>query len=126
MVKYYSFSLIVQSPSPKVRYSKNVTVQLGNILTPTQVKKEPVLRWRALPDTFYTLIMTDPDPTPDVREWVHWIVGNIPGNFVAQGEIISAYVGSAPPKDSGMHRYVLLLYRQNNKTVFDEKRLGNT
>lgn len=35
-------------------------------------------------NNFFTLIMTDPDAPspsePSLREWVHWIVTDIPGN----------------------------------------------
>lgn len=47
----------------------------------------------------------DPDAPsrkdPKFREWHHWLVGNIPGFNVSQGEVLSEYVGSGPPKDSG-------------------------
>jgi len=35
------------------------------------------------------------------REWHHWLVGNIPGNDVSKGTILSEYVGSGPPPDTG-------------------------
>jgi phosphatidylethanolamine-binding protein (PEBP) family uncharacterized protein len=48
----------------------------------------------------------DPDAPsrkdPKFREWHHWLVGNIPGNKVSEGETLSEYVGSGPPKDTGM------------------------
>ena len=33
---------------------------------------------------------------------------NIPGTDVIQGETITAYVGVAPPKGTGLHRYIIL------------------
>lgn len=53
------------------------------------------------------------------------MVGNIPGSDVSKGEVLSQYIGSGPPKDTGLHRYVFLLYKQPNKLTFDEKRLTN-
>ena len=38
-----------------------VSVSLGNVLTPTQVKDPPTVDWDAEADAFYTLCMTDPD-----------------------------------------------------------------
>jgi phosphatidylethanolamine-binding protein (PEBP) family uncharacterized protein len=35
------------------------------------------------------------------REFRHWLVGNIPGDKVNQGETLTEYVGSGPPKDTG-------------------------
>lgn len=92
-------------------------VSLGNELTPTQVKDEPAVKWDAEEGALYTLLMTDPDaPTrknPEVGEVRHWMVVNIPGNEVAKGQVVVAYVGSGPPKDSGLHRYVFLVFKQH-------------
>ena len=43
----------------------------------------------------------------------HWLVLNIPGNKVSEGEVRKGYVGSGPPKDSGLHRYVFALYKHD-------------
>lgn len=42
----------------KISYPSKVKVNLGNILTPTQVKDQPKVEWDAEKDTFYTLLMT--------------------------------------------------------------------
>ena len=51
------------------------------------------------------LFFTDPDApsraNPTRREIRHWLVGNIPENKVNDGETLTAYVGSGPPKDTG-------------------------
>ena len=54
------------------------------------------------------------------------MVGNIPDNDIEKGEVLSAYVGSGPPPDTGLHRYVFLVYKQPGKLNFDEPRLPNT
>lgn len=65
----------------KVHYSE--PVELGNELTPTQVKDAPHVTWPCDKWTYYTLVMLDPDVpsryNPREREWHHWLVGNIPG-----------------------------------------------
>lgn len=113
-----------------VEYPCDISVKPGQILTPTQVKDEPCVKWEADSSKLYTLCMTDPDAPsrkePTFREWHHWLVGNIPGCDVSKGEVLSAYVGSGPPKDTGLHRYVFLIYEQRCKLTFDEKRLPNT
>jgi len=35
------------------------------------------------------------------REFRHWLVGNIPGDRLNEGETFTEYVGSGPPKDTG-------------------------
>lgn len=114
----------------KVNYPSGVEVNQGNELTPTQVKDVPTVSWDAKSDNYYVLAMTDPDAPsrkePKFREWHHWLVGNIPGGNVAAGETLSQYVGSGPPPDTGLHRYVFLVYQQPGKLNFDEPRLTNT
>ena len=45
---------------------------------------------------------------PKFAQWRHWLVVNVSGTDIAQGETITAYVGAAPPKGTGLHRYVIL------------------
>lgn len=101
----------------KVTFTNGAVVNLGNELTPTQVQNQPEVSWKdADPKSFYTLVMTDPDAPsraePKFREWHHWIVGNIPGNDIFNGEVLSGFISSAPPMNSGLHRYVFMLYKQ--------------
>ncbi|XP_046750047.1 protein D2-like isoform X2 [Diprion similis] len=113
----------------KVSFPGNVSVDVGKVLTPTLVKDQPTVTWDAEPSTFYTLCKIDPDApshkTPTYREWHHWIVGNIPGNDISKGDVLSEYIGAGPPKDTGLHRYVFLVYKQPGKINFDEQRLTN-
>ncbi|XP_015514199.1 protein D2-like [Neodiprion virginianus] len=110
----------------EVKYGNNV-VNLGNELTPTQVKQIPEIHYKHEGGVLYTLVMTDPDvPTRGYnREFNHWLVGNIPEESVEKGEVLAEYVGSGPPQGSGLHRYVFLVYRQDQGAItFDERRLS--
>lgn len=53
-------------------------VNLGNEIAPVDVKEQPKITYKANPDGFYTLIMTDPDApsraNPVRREFRHWLV----------------------------------------------------
>lgn len=102
---------------------------------------------------FFFVIYSDPD-AGKLKEFHHWLVGNIPGVDVSMGETLTAYVGSAtPPKTGnylinilynrdiysnlkvylqitsqyflGLHRYVFLVYKQPSKLVFDEQHINN-
>nr|ATU82926.1 secreted Phosphatidylethanolamine-binding protein-like protein [Pristhesancus plagipennis] len=105
-------------------------VNNGNVLTPTQVKNTPKVEWEADDNAFYTLCLTDPDAPsrkdPKNREWQHWLVVNIPGNHINEGEVLTGYVSSAPPKGSGLHRYVFLVYKQPRKITFEEQKISAT
>lgn len=114
----------------EVSYNDNV-VSMGNELTPTQVKDFPThIKYPVEENALYTLCMTDPDAPsrqdPKYREWHHLLVVNIPGTDVKSGTVLSEYVGSGPPKGTGLHRYVFLVYKQPGKLNPDEKRLPNT
>ncbi|XP_057666100.1 protein D2-like isoform X1 [Diorhabda carinulata] len=114
----------------EVKFKSNKDVDFGNELTPTQVLQEPQVTYDADNKSYYTLIFTDPDApsrtNPKAREWMHWLVVNIPGSKISEGEIINNYIGSAPPKGSGLHRYVFLLYKQPEKLKFTEPKHGPT
>jgi len=113
----------------QVKYPSGVEVNLGNELTPTQVKDPPsLISWNAEDDSFYTLCMTDPDAPsrkePKFREYQHYLVVNIPGADVSKGEVLSDYVGAGPPKGTGLHRYVYLVYKQPGKVTCNEPKLS--
>lgn len=120
---------VAPSEVAEVSYPSGVKVDLGNELTPTQVKDIPSVKWTADNSALYTVCMTDPDAPsradPKFREWHHWLVGNVPGGDISKGETLSEYVGSGPPEGTGLHRYVFLVYKQDKKLTFDEPRLTN-
>lgn len=113
----------------EVTYPSGAIANLGNELTPTQVKDKPTLKWDHDDDSFYTVILSDPDApsraNPKIREVRHWYVVNIPGNRVDEGEPLFDYIGSGPPKDTGLHRYVFIVYKQRGQLEFDEPRVSN-
>ncbi|ETN62606.1 phosphatidylethanolamine-binding protein [Anopheles darlingi] len=100
----------------KITYPSGVSVEAGKELRPTQVKDQPKVEWTADPNAFYTLFMVDPDAPnrkePKFREIGHWLVGNIPGTRIEEGDHMYGFVGSGPPNGSGLHRYVFLVYEQ--------------
>ncbi|KHJ89384.1 phosphatidylethanolamine-binding protein [Oesophagostomum dentatum] len=49
---------------------------------------------------------------PVARDFLHWLVVNIPGSHVRYGEEIVSYMGPKPPAGSGPHRYFILVYKQ--------------
>lgn len=115
-----------------VIYTNNKIVTLGNELTPTDVKDPPVtVNWEFKNNTYYTLAMVDPDAPsrsePKFREFNHWLIVNILENDLSTGDVITGYLGSGPPKGTGLHRYVFLIYKQSgNLENIDEPRTSNT
>nr|QLM02186.1 flowering locus T 1C_2 [Miltoniopsis roezlii] len=72
--------------------------------------------------TLYTLVMVDPDapsPTNPVnREYLHWLVTDIPGPMDASfGNEVVHYEGPRP--QAGIHRIAFVLFRQEiQQTVY--------
>ncbi|XP_065175487.1 protein D2-like [Sycon ciliatum] len=99
-----------------VKYAE-ADAQEGNILTPTLVQNAPAVTWQDEPGKLYTVAMVDPDAPsraePTYREWRHWLVFNVPGSGkVGEGQSLFGYIGAGPPPDTGLHRYVFLIYEQ--------------
>ncbi|XP_055551533.1 protein D3-like [Wyeomyia smithii] len=114
----------------RVAFKSGREAEGGNRLTPTQTRSIPSLTFNSNNRSFYTLILTDPDAPsrddPKHREFVHWIVGNIQGNDMDHAETIVEYLGAAPPRGTGLHRYVFLLYEHQNRLNFtNEVKLSN-
>lgn len=115
----------------QVSYPSGVSVNLGNELTPTQVKDKPTLSWQAEKGAYYTVYKTDPDAPsrskPTFREIRHWLVFNVPESDVEKGDEVAGYRGSGAPKGTGLHRYIFLVYKQpNGIIVHDEPRIANS
>ena len=63
--------------------------------------------------------------TPKYRKWRHFLVVNMKGNDISSGTFLSDYVGSGPPKGTGLHCYVWLVYEQKGPLKCDEPILSN-
>ncbi|KAH7707664.1 MFT1 protein [Aphelenchoides avenae] len=65
--------------------------------------------------------MVDPDapsPTaPSERSWLHWLVVDVDGNTLNTGTVHASYNPPTPPQ--GIHRYVLLAFKQNGGVPTD-------
>lgn len=112
----------------QVSYSSGVKADCGNVLTPTNVKDAPTVTWPTEEGALYTLILTDPDaPSRSDNkwsEWRHWLVVNITGNDINNGQVLSDYIGSGPPEGTGLHRYIFLIYKQPGLLQCDELHQG--
>ncbi|KAK1281175.1 Protein MOTHER of FT and TF 1 [Acorus gramineus] len=106
--------MFVPAASMSVNYGSK-HVNNGCDVKPSMAVDPPTVQISGRRSDLYTLVMTDPDaPSPSdptMREWVHWIVVDIPGGTtVVQGREVLPYMGPRPPV--GIHRYVFVLFQQ--------------
>ena len=103
---------------------------LGNLLLPSQIVEQPKISYELDENernNFYTLVFIDLDAPsraePIYAQVLHWLIVNIPGSEIESGEIKFEYLSTGPPKDSGLHRFGIFVFKQlNGKQNFDEIR----
>ncbi|VFV19109.1 phosphatidylethanolamine-binding protein 1 [Lynx pardinus] len=97
----------------QAKYTRAKVNKLGKVLTPAQVKKRPTNQGApSRKDLKY-------------REWHHFLMVNMKGNDISCGTVFSHYICSGPPKSTGLHSYVWLVYKQNGPLKCDEPILSN-
>ncbi|XP_004592955.2 large ribosomal subunit protein mL38 isoform X2 [Ochotona princeps] len=97
-------------------------VYCGNEVTPTEAAQPPQVTYEADEGSRWTLLLTNLDGhllEPNA-EYVHWLVTNIPGNRLAEGEESCPYLPPFPARGSGFHRYAFLLFKQDKPIDFSE------
>ncbi|KAJ8264155.1 hypothetical protein GJAV_G00145850 [Gymnothorax javanicus] len=99
-------------------------VHYGNHITPAQAAAAPHVSFEAEEDSLWTLLLTSPDEhlLDSESEYVHWLVGNIPGCAVGSGEELCHYIPPFPAKGTGFHRFVFLLFKQDALVNFEQDR----
>ncbi|CAN9508958.1 unnamed protein product [Ophioblennius macclurei] len=97
-------------------------VHYGNRLTPTEAAAAPQISFDAEEGSLWTLLLTCPDEhlLDNEAEYVHWLIGNIPGGAVQAGEELCHYLPPFPAKGTGFHRYVYVLFKQDERINFQE------
>ncbi|XP_022445277.1 39S ribosomal protein L38, mitochondrial isoform X1 [Delphinapterus leucas] len=97
-----------------------VPVYYGNEVTPTEAAQAPEVTYKADEGSMWTLLLTNLDGhllEPDA-EYLHWLVTNIPGNRVAEGQETCPYLPPFPARGSGFHRFAFLLFKQDKPIDF--------
>jgi len=92
----------------------------GNQIKPNEAKNAPNINYEAEPSSLWCLLLTNPDghfTEPDA-EYVHWFIGNIPGNDISKGEEIVNYLQPFPPRGTGSQRMIFVLYKQEKLIDF--------
>lgn len=93
----------------------------GNIVKPSEAIDRPSVSYESQGDALWTLALTSLDGhlTEGEKEYIHWLVANIPGDIVEKGDTIVEYLQPFPLKGTGFHRYVFVLYKQGGKVSYE-------
>lgn len=90
-------------------------ISKGKIMKLEEVKNQPEIKYNYELNEKYLLIMVDPDApskdNPIYKYWLHWMVD------ISNNNILFKYNEPAPPKDTGYHRYIFLLLKNNNQKL---------
>lgn len=97
-------------------------VYRGNTIKPKEVASTPNVQFHSEPDSLWTLILTNPDGNllDNDSECLHWFVGNIVGGDTNSGEVVCDYLQPFPPRGTGYHRMVFVLYKQHHHIDFSK------
>ncbi|XP_018318763.1 39S ribosomal protein L38, mitochondrial [Agrilus planipennis] len=113
----------------QVQYSFDsavLPVYSGNVIKPSEAAKKPIVNYDANDGTLWSVLLTCPDGnfTEQNAEYIHWFVGNIPGNKITDGETVVEYLQPIPPKGTGFHRYIFILYKQEKLLDFSSYKIN--
>ncbi|KAG4069036.1 hypothetical protein HA402_008347 [Bradysia odoriphaga] len=110
----------------KVEYKNNgkvTAVTPGATVEKIITGPAPKLFWQLEKNAKYTMAMIDPDAPsrkePTKRSWLHWLAVNLDKNTIPHDNTLAHYNGPTPPKGSGHHRYIFLVFQQTKD--FDSK-----
>nr|XP_006011475.1 PREDICTED: 39S ribosomal protein L38, mitochondrial isoform X2 [Latimeria chalumnae] len=111
----------------RVEYSHDdenvMPVHLGNVVVPTEARAPPQVSFEAEEGSLWTLLLTNLDGhlRDNDSEYIHWLVGNITGPVVESGEEVCHYFPLFPAKGTGYHRFVFILFKQDQHIDFKDE-----
>ena len=91
----------------------------GPTFTTYQTAHEPYPVWSApTPPTMYSIICWDPDAPK--KSFLHWLIVNCTTADNSDGVVVASWSPPSPPPGTGEHRYVLGLFKHENKIITPE------
>jgi len=107
-----------------VEYPTGIRVRMGQKMKMADVRNAPSrIKCSALAssgnsDDLYLLMFINPDvPSmvkPLQRSWLHWMLVNVKGFQTESGRILCKYTPPTPSANSGLHRYIFFLFKQED------------
>uniref|UniRef100_A0AAG5DUV0 Large ribosomal subunit protein mL38 n=2 Tax=Anopheles atroparvus TaxID=41427 RepID=A0AAG5DUV0_ANOAO len=133
----YGSAYFVPRVELKIHYKMDDVVhpvRFGNILKPSETQFAPSVEFdgrfnfsgeskgHEAEQTWWCLLMTNPDGhfEDSEKEYCHWFVANIPNGDVSKGDLVMPYLQPFPPKGTGYHRHIFVLYKQDGRMDFSQ------
>jgi len=98
-------------------------------LDTAQILDKPTIRFDHEKGELYTLIIEDNDITNQPIKYAHWLVTNIPGDNICQGDAVVDWIpsyhfsikedGTLDTQDPKTNRHLVLVYKQKNRKRLD-------
>lgn len=99
----------------KLQFGKT-TVRDGQWISVPTANQNLMISYPMSPQRKYAIIFYDlsaPYPSdPHNSPYLHYLVINVPGNNIADGDVLMDYLPPDPPRDSDAHTYYLEVYEQ--------------
>lgn len=126
--KHHGISPEYVDPAPKtmcqVVFPSGASANLGNRYPAAAIADQPRISWPCDPDEKYTVIVADLDPvgqdTPLGSECRIWLVVNITSCNWNISETVYDWLKPSPLRNTGAHRYVVLVYEQPAGLYYEE------
>jgi phosphatidylethanolamine-binding protein (PEBP) family uncharacterized protein len=99
-----------------IYFNNNKVTNNSIILKKNTINKPNIkLNLNDVKDSYYFLIMYDPNSVSSSKTYIHWLIVNINNNNILNGIELLPYKSPTPPENTGYHNYTLILLKQKEK-----------
>lgn len=124
LIRLFNFFILLNKNMP-IDMVLNNKLLLPHTLVNLPLTVPPLLYCKELDkNNLYTVIIIDIDApssnNPIYSPWLHLLISNIPGIDIINGftyksgTLIAEYIQPNPPKNTGIHRYIITICLQTN------------
>ncbi|KAJ1962441.1 hypothetical protein GGI12_002648 [Dipsacomyces acuminosporus] len=99
-----------------IKFQPEQNVTMGQLLSINDTRVEPVIEFDAPPGQIFTVGIVDPD-SPSAgrhgyRSFRHFLMSNLDAAELSEMNVLTGYQSPDPGMGSGLHRYVVVVMRQ--------------
>ncbi|GIY78683.1 OV-16 antigen [Caerostris darwini] len=118
--------IIPKAPEMPIQvFYKNKSIECGSKVNSLSIRRTPTLNYTCDDDKLYTIIMIDVDELtpqkPILSPYRLWLVANIPGCNVSEGDTHTKYFVPIRSSQPDPHRYIMMIYEQPRRITFQKE-----